>query len=128
VSGYLLWAAAFVAIGCGLGALSWWLYDRWDWIVVPWIASIVGCLLAVIALICGLVNAWSVTSCEHQGDLMGLDWNYSAWTPCLLQLPDGRWIDADNIENDHLTGEVTLKRDDGEDAGAPSPSRDEVGQ
>ena len=112
MAGYLLWGLALALPGVALVGFAIFAnyrvagsYDTW-----PILLGLLGGLLAIIPAVGGAVMAVDVTACEHQADRMGLEWD-SAWTPCLVELPDGRWVDIDDIEN-NLTGEVVLKDDD----------------
>jgi hypothetical protein len=114
MSGYLLWGALLtLAPTFILGAGGVLLFKRsYDWEVAGVLLAVgSGVFFLVGSLLTG-VNVWEVKACEHQANRMDLNWDYSFWTPCLVELPDGRWVNVDEIENNHLTGEVTLKDDE----------------
>lgn len=118
MGGYLLCGALLSLAAAGVFAgLSFLSYRQGDDYGSLWeLASILLGVVAVVVLVLGAVfttvNVWTLKSCEHQAERMDLNWDYSVWTPCLVELPDGRWVDVDEIENNHLTGEVTLKDED----------------
>jgi hypothetical protein len=79
--------------------------DEWGYLR-GWSFGIV--FASVVVLILGIIvvgiDAATRHACYETAERMGLDARYSFWTPCLVEVREGVWVDLDAISVNDLGG------------------------
>ncbi len=60
---------------------------------------ILAAVVIVLAIIAGLGCAFSYGRCMHLEELHGdkFNFNWSLYTACLVEIPNGKWVDSDEF-------------------------------